>query len=497
MITMNTRNKGFFLTLAATLGLAVLAGCATVLAPAAPLQLAGIVGGSETQPTLNGQPLQLTGASITLDGAAATASAIAPGVELFGDGTGASGVLNANSIDVRTRVKGTVDAIDFTGSTLDVAGIRVKVDALTNIREEDPDGSISSLTLGDLLVGDYLEIYGAPQPGDEVLATRIVRESTGNPDRVAFRMPLRNLDSTAMSFTYGLQTFTVDYSGAQLRGTLVEGEVARVEGVKSGNTILATKVRSGNGDGDHDHPSDPGTRVELEGPLSNLDTAAQTFMVLSFLVDYSGARVQGTLVEGARVEVKGTADPATSTIMASKVEVKHESGGSGRSDGEQKGLVDAVDPTAMTLSVGGSTFWADAGTKVERDDADASFTDIQVSDWVEIKLDSTRTNADGFSYAAKIEIESHHDGGGDGGDGGNGDNEELRGVISNFDALNQTFDIGSTHVVVQNTTEYQDDATDRDLSESDFWGTDRSGARVKVEGSLAGDTVTARQIKLR
>ncbi len=469
----------------------LLAACSSPSSNATPqteLTLAGIVGGTEGTLTLNGQHLNLAQANIRLDDEAAGIAAVKPGVELSAKGSSSSSGFDLSNVEVNTRVKGQLSRVDVAASELEAVGVKVKVDALTRLLERSSDGNYTDITLADLQAGDYLEIYGVPDANDELIATRIELKIEDSVTKVEIRMPLRNLDEANQTFSYGLTTYVVDYSSAELRGNLVEGSIVRLRGTVSANSITAERVRT-KGSDDKGDSSDSEGRFELKGPVTNLDTTAKTFKLLDYFVDYSSAKLEGNLQEGSQVEVKG--QMSGSTLIASKVETKHESRGSGSADGKQEGIIDAL--TETTITVSGTRFWVDGSTKVERNDRHIAFSDLQLGDWVELKFNSAKQNDAGLAYATKIEIESA-----DSDDQSDSNGEvEIISVISNFDAAQQSFNLGNTVITVTNATEYEDDANDRDLSSAAFWSADRTGQRVKVEGRLNGNSLEAREIKLR
>lgn len=455
--------------------------------PQAEFTLAGIVGGTEGTLTLNGQRLNLGQANISLDDEVASMAAVKPGVELSAKASSSSSGFDVSDVEVNTRVKGQITTVDLTASELEAVGVKVKVDALTRLLERGTDGNYTDITLADLQAGDYLEIYGVPDANDALIATRIELKLEDRVSKVEIRMPLRNLDEANQTFSYGLKSYVVDYSSAELRGNLVEGSIVRLRGTVSGNSITAERVRNKSSDDKEDSSSSKG-QVELKGPVTNLDTTAKTFNLLDYFVDYSAAKLEGNLQAGSQVEVKG--QMSGSTLLASKVETKHESRGSGSADGKQEGIIDALTETTITIS--GTSFWVDASTKVERNDRHIAFSDLQLGDWVELKFNSAKKNDAALAYATKIEIESASSN-----DSNNNGEVEIISIISNFDAAQQSFTLGNSVITVTNTTEYEDDAKDRDLSSSAFWSVDRTGQRVKVEGRLNGDSLVAREIKLR
>lgn len=325
-------------------GLLALAGCSTSpQTQSTALAVSGVVGGSASMLTLNGQVLDLSSAKVTLNGEDASTAAVKAGMEISGSGTLEGGRVKVRDLEVRYRAQGQADQVDLAGKFVVVAGLKAFVTDKTLIFQENADGTETALTLADLAAGDYLKVAGIPRPqdpDDAILATRLERESSDDPNRVELMVPIRKLNPTAQTFTYGLQTYTVDYSKATLRGTLVEGAVVRFRGSKSGTTVKAIRVKVTPQDDE-----EPGN-AELEGIIANFNATAKTFTVNGVTVSvndqtvYQQDKVGGqSLAEenkgkhltaqefwgsdrtGQRVEVKGV--PSSSTaLLARKIELK-------------------------------------------------------------------------------------------------------------------------------------------------------------------------------
>lgn len=384
----------------------LLVACSNQGAQTPSTSLAGVVRKSGDIVTLGGRVLDLSQASITEDGQSIPASRVRDGSEIVAQGSEQGGRIAVRSLELRYRAKGVADEVNTSESFVTVVGLKALVTAETRIVQENPDGSETPLTLADLQAGDFLKVAGLAQADDSIVASRIEREAEDDPNRVELRVRVRELDTAAQTFTYGLRTYVVDYSGAELKGTLSEGVFVRVKGTKSGNTVLASKVRA-----EDEKPG--GTRIELEGIVSDLDTVAQTFKIESLTVDYSQAEVRGNLVNGARVHVRGTLEG--SLVRASRVKVQQEEG---KGEAELEGLISDFDPASRTFVVGGITVHVNDLTRYEDDSGD----DIRSS-------------------------------------GGEGDEDQI--------------------------------------SAEEFWGTNRDGQQVEVEGLATGSSsLLAREIEL-
>ncbi|MFA5938009.1 MAG: DUF5666 domain-containing protein [Sinimarinibacterium sp.] len=453
----------------------------------------GIVGGQSDAPTFGGKALVVQG-TVTQNGKPAASGDVQPGdlitADVVSTSAKADGTITVKDVDIRVEVKGVLTGVDVSTGTLQLLSQVVVTDALTVIVEENADDTYSSLTLADLAAGDYVEVSGERQVDGSLLATRIERKrvdaSDDDYDEAELRGTVSALDATAMTFQIGDQL--VDYSTALIEGTLAEGVEVEVEGQLDGNTLTATKVEI-----DDDVEGEPDGEGELEGQVTALDSAAQTFSLLGYTIDFSAASVEGNLVEGARVEVEGQFDDADASLFhAEKVEVKHEDGGLGSADGEVKGAISNLDSTAGTFSVGENSFYVTESTVIESDDHAATLQDIQDGDFVEVKFDSTQ-QVDGRMLAIKIELEDEDSDDGDG-DGDEQAPTEVKGLIADFDAANKTFSVNGYSVTVSASTTYE--SGDESIDEAAFFSIDRSDSECEVKGTIEGTSMIALRIEL-
>jgi cytoskeletal protein CcmA (bactofilin family) len=91
----------------------------------------------------------------------------------------ADGVLNATKVEIKTstaiRVLGVLDA-DPNGSTLTILGISINTEAARTRFEDKSDANLDPLVVGDLALGDYLEVRGQEIPSGQITAMRVERE---------------------------------------------------------------------------------------------------------------------------------------------------------------------------------------------------------------------------------------------------------------------------------------------------------------------------------
>jgi hypothetical protein len=325
-----------------------------------------------------------------------------PGVILHAKGSRSSSSIHLSSADVRPDLCGLITAVDVAGSKITILGTIVTVDALTVLVQQGSDHAFTPLALADFKVGDPVRVFGSVQSDGSFLATRLERRVLGAHEDQELRGLVSSLDATASTFMIG--TITVSYGTATVRGSLANGVRVEIGGSLSGTTFIATRVEV-----ETDREDDPGSAMDLRGPVLTLDTTAKTFTLLTFKVDYSAAVVQGTLMVGAVVEVEGNLSPtATDTIVATRVKVRFDHHGDGASDEEVRGMLSAVNGTDLTFVLNGVTYWTDAQTVFIREDAAIAFPDLKAGDSVEVRALSTKTNAAGQAYVSRVEEEGMH-----------------------------------------------------------------------------------------
>ncbi len=305
------------------------------------------------------------------------------------------GSVSANSITVDTEIKAAISSIDVANSTLVVLGQTVKADANTVFE----NSSSSALTLNDLKIGDFVEVSGLRQSDGSLLATRIELEAV-KPVGNHLHGTATALDATTKTFKVGNQV--VDYSNATVTGTLAESVRVEVKGaLNTSGVLVATKVEvlahgktSSHSDG----------QFEIEGLSSGLDATAKTIVVQNYTVHFDAAAITGTPANDSHVEVHGSLN-SDGSIAATKIDFEGEHhGGLGDADAMLVGSITALDATAKTIAVDGVVYNTDANTVLENNDAHIAFTDLKVSDQVEIKFVTAS------KIIRKLEIGSGHSG---------------------------------------------------------------------------------------
>lgn len=227
------------------------------------------------------------------------------------------------------EVRGTISNLDTVAKTFSILGFTVNY---ANARVE-----------GVLANGAFFKAEGTTTSGN-VIATEVEQKlPTDSIDNFEARGTVSNLNTVDQTFSF--LGVTVDYSDAQINGTLSNGAAIKVEGVLDAGTVAAREIYFGFQD-----DININVNFELRATVSNLDTSAKTFMLLGILVDYSKAFVQGSIAEGSIVKVDGNL--ANGQLTAREVELEDDFNDS---NVEAFGAISNVNTTAKTFSILGLT----------------------------------------------------------------------------------------------------------------------------------------------
>ena len=264
---------------------------------------------------------------------------------------GAGGSLpsaTATSIAVETEIKGPVDS-KTAPDTLVVLGQTVKVDDATVF-----DGT----TFDAIAVGDLLEVSGFADSAGVITASRI--EAEDNVEEVRVRGVIANLDTAAKTFTIGAATFDFSGAGVRLPDTaLADGLFVRVRAEPTPNgagDFVVTRIDARDDEDeeeDRDEAKVEGILVQDGAVLSvngiTIDTSrfpAGTVFPVGQQVEVEGELVDGVLIadkievededEEKEVDVRGTAsnvDTAAQTFVVRDVTFHYTPGVTREDDG--------------------------------------------------------------------------------------------------------------------------------------------------------------------
>lgn len=233
-----------------------------------------------------------------------------------------------------SEIKGPVASIDSAAQTIRVLDQTVEVRAET-VFDAALVGGFAALA-----VEQIVEIHALfDSASGNYLATRVELEDSTSEYRL--RGVISGLDTAAQTFRIG--DALIDYSSALMSDApaLADGQRVRVrlKTAQVGGAWVALSVRRGvrRPDGFAD--------ARLRGFVESFVSATQ-FQVNGISVEASGARVEGTVREGALVEVRGRVDAGT--LVASRVKVIDRLGDEIKRF-ELHGTVGALDTEAQTF----------------------------------------------------------------------------------------------------------------------------------------------------
>ena len=269
--------------------------------------------------------LTVLGQTVTVNAQTAFDTALASGlasvaagavVQVHGQFDSASSRYVATRIELDAaathyKIRGTITALDTTAKTLSIGATAVDF----------------STTMGvptDLAVGKLVAIRLATTAVNGVwTATRIF-----DGQRLMHDHDEAHLHGVISAFTsatqFSVDGTPVDASNAsfeQGQAGVVLGATVEVEGPLVNGVVVASVVEV---EDEHQHD---GSRVELHGAISALDTTAKTFMVRGVTVSYAGTvdfhdGSAATLANGLFVEVRGGFSSDGTVVDATRIELK-------------------------------------------------------------------------------------------------------------------------------------------------------------------------------
>jgi hypothetical protein len=218
----------------------------------------------------------------------------------------------ANSVAASSWVEGPVASIAVGSGQLTVLGVTITVNETTIF-----DGGITGLA--GLGAGDHVEVYGLPDQAGGIRATRIEKSATT-------RVRLVGTVKASTANTIQVNGISVQTGNAALESVgkgVAVGDVVRIKGSLPNDpgtaTITASEVREVS-------PAPPlpdNQKLNLEGIVTKFASASNFEVGGQKIQVAPGARLDGTVTLGARVEIDGAV--AGGTVIATKVSVQDES----------------------------------------------------------------------------------------------------------------------------------------------------------------------------
>ncbi len=269
--------------------------------------------------------LTVLGQTVTVDAQTAFDSALANGlagvavgavVQVHGQFDAASRSYLATRIELdaaatRYKIRGTITGLDAESATLSIGATLVDFKTTPGVPT-------------DLAVGKLVAVRLATTPVNGVWTATAISDG----QRLMHDHDEAHLRGVISAFTSATQFSVdgnpVDASGASFpngQAGVVLGATVGVEGQLVNGVVVARVVEVEN---EHQHD---GSRVELHGTISALDTTAQTFAVRGITVSYAGPVAfhdgsAAALADGLFVEVRGGFSADGTVVDATRIELK-------------------------------------------------------------------------------------------------------------------------------------------------------------------------------
>ena len=273
----------------------------------------------------------------------------------------------AEEVKYVADVAGQIQAIDLVNSSLTVLGQSYLV---TNNTKFD------SLLFKELTTEMFVEISAIKNELDQYLVNYI--EVENDPKARQLVGEISTLDSTAMTFAIG--DLVIDYNGAQLKGTLVDGASVEVKTSQAlvDNVFLADEVEV------EETTLISGEEIAISGVINLIEgdkfiLEEQSFMLTADTVFTQGSKED--ITAGSQVSLVATVTD-TDSLNVNNIRIEL------ASELSIEALVEAISENSYTLL--GQEFYVDEYTQFE-DDSDLklrnfNFTDISIGDLLEIDV---------------------------------------------------------------------------------------------------------------
>jgi hypothetical protein len=240
----------------------------------------------------------------------------------------------AQSVDIRSELRGPIQALDLSAERLTVLGQVVALTPTTVI-----EGGAQSL-----VVGGRVEVHGALDlAGQRFVATRIEPSSGG----ARVRGVASGVSANPPRLSLAGQVFDLSATGVPAgvsNGVFVD---LRVEPVQRNGLWVATQLNV------EDRRVPDGEQAELEGRVTAFTSAAQ-FQVDGAPVDASRASFEGPAVAlGVRVKVRGAS--VGGVLQADSVRVRPNDSDSGPEPFDLRDVISTVDAPSRTFVLRGVT----------------------------------------------------------------------------------------------------------------------------------------------
>jgi len=291
---------------------------------------------------VNGTEYAVDGSTNVVDGdsddAPSSASMLQVGmtVDVTASGTAAT------MVRFTSAVRGEVDAVDASQSTLTVLGQTVVITSGTSFAGNTTSGGATTAvtSLSNVNVGDYVVVYGFLEctsatsgstcsgGGTQVVASLVYEPGAADAYRTVGYA--ENVNASADTFTINGLTVSYTTSGANPTSctpspcAITAGEFLAVRSGTAPSsssgalTLAATRIEQSA----FAPVLESGETASIQGPVNNINTTADTFTLRGVSIDASGlAATVGMLSDGQIVQVTGTVN-ADGSITATAITVE-------------------------------------------------------------------------------------------------------------------------------------------------------------------------------
>lgn len=236
-----------------------------------------------------------------------------PGTQVAGiEGTGAPAPVTATGT-ITGFGSIFVHGVEFT-----TTGAQIQID--------DQSGTESQLAIGEVVT-----VSGTLNAGN----------TTGTATRVTF---LGNVLGTVTQADVPTATFVELGQTVLITATTVFDpsiQPAQIAGIKAGDRLEVSGFPDSSGQivASRIQPAAANSALHVAGVVQGLNTSTSVFQINALSVDYSAATVEGTLADGALIDVQGSSLNASGALSATTVTVLPPPGGAPNSRGELEGVI--------------------------------------------------------------------------------------------------------------------------------------------------------------